>query len=107
MKKVACVYNLVDTGFYIDSKNCTFAHWYYGYGMERFGDYTEYRKVEGYHDSFHKHIEKVLEVLKKENPADELIRRRDEILHEFNEVEENLSKIFNEFDNLIKILEGR
>ncbi len=102
-----CVYNLVDTGFYKDSKDCTFAHWYYGYGMERFGNYTEYRNVEGYHDSFHKHIEKVLEVLKRENPADELIRRRDEILHKFNGVEENLSKIFNEFDNLIKNLEGR
>ncbi|MFN3265172.1 MAG: hypothetical protein ACK42C_09775, partial [Aquificaceae bacterium] len=80
---------------------------YYGQGMERFGDHEEYRRVEGYHDSFHRHIEKALEVLKEEDPAEELIRRRDEILEEFNRVEENLSKMFNEFDNLIKNLEGR
>ncbi|RME09658.1 MAG: chemotaxis protein, partial [Aquificota bacterium] len=52
-----CIYNLVDTGFYRDSRSCTFAQWYYGQGMERFGDHEEYRRVEGYHDSFHRHIE--------------------------------------------------
>lgn len=102
-----CAYNLVDTGFYKDSKNCTFAQWYYGDGMEKFGGYEEYRKVETFHDSLHAHIENALQILKSDDPAKELVSKKEKILDEFEKIEDNISNIFKQFDNLIGKIEGR
>lgn len=102
-----CIYNLVDTGFYTDHRSCNFGKWYYSSGMDKFGTYEEYREVEGHHERLHRYIERALEVLKTEEPEKELIRRREEILSDFEGVEEEASVIFKNFDLLIEKLEGR
>ncbi|MDW8066152.1 MAG: methyl-accepting chemotaxis protein [Aquificaceae bacterium] len=102
-----CLYNLVDTGFYSDSRSCTFGQWFYKEGMSKFGQHEEFKNIEALHEKLHAHVEEILEIFKAEDPESELIRREKEVLKKAEEMEKVVSNMFSYFDKLIEKLERR
>ena len=85
-----------------DYKHCGFGVWYYGKGMEYFGNNATFKKMEAHHKAFHNLVNDSLDCALKgacESSSSESLQ---EIIEKFKKAEEHSNALFDLMDQLVE-----
>ena len=84
-----------------DSHNCGFGLWYFGKGMELFGNHPTFKKMQEHHEAFHNYINENLDCALRGNCITKG-GQKEEILKRFELAERESNKLFELMDQLVE-----
>lgn len=102
----ARAYNSILTGqkqlAAVSPTECRLGKWYATEGKERFGDTESYDKINEPHAIVHNNANKNLTFVEAKNPIEETLIHENEILKNFDKMEEASKKLFILLDSMLK-----
>ena len=94
-----------------DSHHCGFGLWYFGKGMELFGNNSTFKQMQQHHQKFHDLINENLDCalrgscITKGGQKEEIIKRFDQAEHESNKLFELMDKLVEEIGESVNMAE--
>jgi len=85
----------------VSSHECNLGQWYDHEGKERFNNTAAYPKMAKPHNIVHTNANKNLSYLEVQNPDEEVLQHADEILHNFEEMENASEELFTLLDTML------
>lgn len=85
----------------LNSHECNLGKWYDGEGKRRFEYTSSYPKIAMPHEIVHKNANKNVHYLVSENPLDSVLGHSEEILRNFDTMEEASATLFSLMDNML------
>jgi methyl-accepting chemotaxis protein len=86
----------------VNSHQCNLGQWYDGEGKERFGQTATYPQIAQPHNIVHTNANKNLEYLDNENSEQKVLSDQDNIVHNFDEMEEASQRLFTLLDSMLE-----
>ena len=84
------------------SSECRFGKWYANEGKKRFSDTDSYHKIAAPHSTVHSAANKNLLFIKEEDAQKNIHLKSDDIINNFDEMENASQKLFSLLDNMLK-----
>jgi len=85
----------------VSSHECNLGKWYDHEGKERFNNTAAYPKMAKPHNIVHTNANKNLSYLEVQSPDEEVLQHSDEILHNFEEMENASEELFTLLDTML------
>jgi len=85
----------------VSSHECNLGQWYDHEGKERFNNTVAYPKMAKPHNIVHTNANKNLSYLEVQSPDEEVLQHADEILHNFEEMENASEELFSLLDTML------
>ncbi|WP_345992404.1 methyl-accepting chemotaxis protein [Sulfurimonas sp. HSL-1716] len=85
----------------VDHHGCRLGKWYDGEGKERFDHTNSYAKFPAPHSTVHKNANGNMKFLEADNPAENILVHKDEIINNFQEMEKASSELFVLMDSML------
>jgi len=99
------VYHLQPMTFYKPHTECAFGKWYYSDGKKEFGNDEYFIRIETPHELVHKYVYENAKYLESPNPELEVIKHKDDIINNFEKMEEASEELFKLLDKTIEDIE--
>ncbi len=92
---------------YSDERSCDFGKWYYSEGKKLYGASPIYAKIERPHKTIHDYAKRIIELVKRPDFDEFLLKHQDEIFKEFQQLEKTSEELFHLLDQLLESYERR
>ncbi|MCW4573915.1 CZB domain-containing protein [Venenivibrio stagnispumantis] len=101
-KAYGSVYHLQPMTFYKPHTECAFGKWYYSDGKKEFGNDEYFIRIETPHELVHKYVYENAKYLESPNPEIEVVKHKEEIIYNFEKMEEASDELFKLLDKNIE-----
>ena len=86
----------------VNSHECNLGKWYDGEGKERFSKTEAYPRIAQPHNVVHTNANKNLSYLDAQEPQEEVLEHADDIIHNFEEMENASEELFTLMDTMLR-----